>query len=96
MIKVGGLKLDSRSRILKDLNNLIPFKGSQSFHPIIIMMDANDGWLDTSSKTFSAFVAKMQMNNPHPLHTKMAPKALQIQCMPDGQEESTLSWWTPH
>ena len=63
MIKEGDLTLDPRTRILTYLRYLITAKRAQGFRPIL-MMDANDDWLDSSSKVFRAFLEDMQPLDP--------------------------------
>ena len=50
MIKEGDLSLDPRTRILTDLRQLITEARSEGFRPIL-MMDANDEWLDTGKRS---------------------------------------------
>ena len=58
MIKEGDFSLDPRTRILDDLRTLITSKREEGFRPIL-MMDANNEWLDSGSKTFQSFVKEM-------------------------------------
>ena len=58
MIKEGDFTLDPRTRILDDLGKLITSKRQQGFRPIL-MMDANDEWLESGSKSFQTFVKEM-------------------------------------
>ena len=64
MIIEGDTDLDPRTRILQDLDDLITQKRAEGFRPIL-MMDANDDWLQTSSKAFKAFIEDMHLVNPH-------------------------------
>ena len=63
MIQEGDLSLDPRTRILDDLRILITSKRQEGFQPIL-MMDANDTWLETGSKEFKSFVEEMQLVDP--------------------------------
>ena len=58
------MDLDPRTRILHDLGNLITQKRAEGFRPIL-MMDANDDWLQTSSKAFTTFVEDMRLVDPY-------------------------------
>ena len=64
LIKEGDLNLDPRTRILQDLRNLIVNKRAEGFRPIL-MMDANDDWLESSSVTFKSFIDELQLEDPH-------------------------------
>jgi len=64
MIIEGDMDLDPRTRILHDLGNLITQKRAEGFRPIL-MMDANDDWLQTSSKAFKAFIEDMRLVDPY-------------------------------
>ena len=63
MIQEGDLTLDPRTRILDDLRDLITVKRTEGFRPIL-MLDANDTWLESGSKEFRAFVEEMQLIDP--------------------------------
>ena len=67
MIKEGDLPLDPRSRILRDPKYLITDKRARGYRPIL-MMDANNEWLDTGSNEFQSFVDEMNLVDP--LHQK--------------------------
>ena len=60
MILEGDTTLHPRTRILQDLGDLITQKRAEGFRPIL-MMDANDDWLQTSSKAFKVFVKEMHL-----------------------------------
>ena len=55
MIREGDHTLDPRTRILTDLENLITEKRALGFRPIL-MMDANDDWLDSKSAACRSFL----------------------------------------
>jgi len=62
MIIKGDTSLDPRSRILQDLRKFITDKRAEGFRPIL-MMDANDEWIDSGSKAFQNFVTEMQLED---------------------------------
>ena len=64
MIIEGDTDLDPRTRILHNIGNLITQKRAEGFRPIL-MMDANDDWLQISSKAFKAFIEDMRLVNPY-------------------------------
>ena len=64
MISKGDTTLNLWTRILQDLRDLITWKHTDGFRPIL-MMDANDDWLQTSSKAFKAFVKEMHLVDPY-------------------------------
>ena len=92
MFKEGDLTLDPRSRIPKDLKDLITHKKAKGFQPIL-MMDVNDKWLDKGSKEFQSFVDKMNLINP--LHQKFGNDKMTATTYSRANTESTLSWSTP-
>ncbi|KAL7524511.1 hypothetical protein ACHAXR_001597, partial [Thalassiosira sp. AJA248-18] len=63
MIVDGDFTLDPRTRILHDLRDLITDKRAQGYRPIL-MMDANDTWLQTGSKAFTTFIADLNLIDP--------------------------------
>ena len=63
MIIEGDLSLDPRTRILEDLRQLITEKRHEGFRPIL-MMDANDEWLETGSQAFQNFVSELKLEDP--------------------------------
>ena len=67
MVVERDTTLDPRTRILKDLRDSIVPKREQGFKPIL-MMDANDDWLEKSSKIFQSFIEELQLQDP--LHQK--------------------------
>ena len=64
MIVEGDTIFDPLTRILQDLRDLITQKYTEGFRPILIM-DANDNWLQTSSKVFRVFVKEMHIVDPY-------------------------------
>ena len=64
MILEGDTTLDPRTQILQDLGDLTTQKHTEGFRTILIM-DANDNWLHTSSKAFRAFVKDMHLADPY-------------------------------
>ena len=69
MIREGDHTLDPRTRILTDLENLITEKRALGFRPIL-MMDANDDWLDSKSTAFRSFLERVQLVDP--MHNKFS------------------------
>ena len=63
MIVEGDTSLDPRTRILQDLRNLITTKRAEGFRPIL-MLDANDEWVETGSKSFQQFVSDLNLVDP--------------------------------
>ena len=70
MIQEGDTNLDPKTRILQDLGNLITRKRAEGFRPIL-MTDANDDWLKTSSKAFKEFVEDMHLYLVNPYYEKI-------------------------
>ena len=64
MTQEGNVNLDPRTQILQDLDDLITQKRAEGSRPIL-MMKANDDWLQTSSKVFKAFFEEMHPVNPY-------------------------------
>ena len=64
MIIEGDTDLYPRTQILHNLDNLITQKQAEGFRPIL-MMDASDDWLQTSSKAFKAFIEDMHLVDPY-------------------------------
>jgi len=73
MIQEGGLTLDPRTRILTDLETLITEKRTLGFYPILIM-DANDHWLDSKSTAFRSFLERVQLVDP--MHNKFSDEGI--------------------
>ena len=73
MIQEGDLDLDPRTQILNNLRELITTKQAKGLRPIL-MMDANDEWLQSGSKTFQAFIKEMQIEDP--LYNKLKDNGL--------------------
>ena len=69
MIHESDLTLDPRTRILTDLETLITEKQALGFRPIL-MMDANDNWLDSKSTAFWSFLERVQLVDP--MHNKFS------------------------
>ena len=73
------------------MGDLTTQKRAEGFRPIL-MMDANNDWLRTSSKTFKAFTEYMYLVNPY--YETPKPRALRAQYMHETLDKSTLSLLT--